>query len=369
MRNKTFTIMSCIGIILIVLGHLNWGILEFWGLFPYYSYHVMIFVFISGYFYKEDDINDIWGFLKRKFKRLIIPYMIINLIVGIIVTILHHLGFSYGYELGVYNLLVAPFENGHQFMLNAPGWFIPALFLMEVCNVAGRKILSLVRINNEYIIFGLYILIGIAVVILSKRGSVYDWYRIPGRVMFMAPVFQLGRLYKAKLEGYDKVPSVLYFGVLLILNLILKKTQAGLAFSAAWVNGFANNPLIPFVTIAVGIALWLRVSKLLAGLLEKKKIFGVVDYMGKNTYAICMFHLMVSLAVSTVYFAVNSCFGIFSDFDKGLYFSDVYYAYAPGGVNVFKIIYLLCCIFVPLGFCKIWDRMKIVIKELMNKGN
>ena len=215
-RNKTFTILSCIGICLIILGHLNYGILEFGGLFPYYSYHVLIFVFISGYFYKPEDENNILAFIKRKAKRLLLPYMIYNLITGIVIVILHNFGVTYGENLSLYNLFIAPFYGGHQFMLNAPGWFIPALFLLEVCNVVGRKVLSLVKIRNEYLIMVLYALLGITTVILAQRGSVYEWYKIPGRLLLMAPVLQLGRLYRADLEEKDRIPNILYFGVLLI---------------------------------------------------------------------------------------------------------------------------------------------------------
>ena len=69
-KNLTFTILSAIGIVLILLGHLDFNILALGGLFPYYSYHVMIFVFISGYFSKSRDEYDICGFFIRKSKFL-----------------------------------------------------------------------------------------------------------------------------------------------------------------------------------------------------------------------------------------------------------------------------------------------------------
>ena len=53
-RNDTFVILSAIGIILIMLGHLDFPVLTMGGLFPYYSFHVMLFPFISGYFYKKE---------------------------------------------------------------------------------------------------------------------------------------------------------------------------------------------------------------------------------------------------------------------------------------------------------------------------
>ena len=137
-RNITFTILSAIGIVLILLGHLDYGILTFGGLFPYYSYHVMIFVFVSGYFYKSDDEAHLLQFVLRKAKRLLLPYMIWNVLYGIIVMLMRRAGFGIGEEISLYNLFIAPFVGGHQFGLNAPAWFIPALFLLEMCDMAAR---------------------------------------------------------------------------------------------------------------------------------------------------------------------------------------------------------------------------------------
>ncbi|MCR5799081.1 MAG: acyltransferase family protein [Lachnospiraceae bacterium] len=361
-RNKTFTILSCIGIVLIILGHLNFGILEFGGLFPYYSYHVMIFVFVSGYFYKKEDEKNILGLVKRKAKRLLLPYMITNLLIGIIVSLLHRAGIIFGGRLTPVTLFVEPFTDGHQFMLNAPAWFIPALFLLELFNVIARKVLGYVKADNEYVIFVIYFLLGIACVILSQRGSIYDYYRIPGRIMLMAPVFQAGRLYAAKLERFNNLGIIgngIYFTIILILNLILCKTMAGLGFSVAWVNGFNNNPFIPFVTSFTGIALWLKISQILARIDLKN---GFADYMGRHTGYICIFHLAASFALNSLLAFLHTK-GSLDGFDMTLYKGDVYYAYVPAGADAFKLIYLAVCIILPIVFCLLYDKVASIFKN------
>ena len=45
-ENKEFRILSAIGIILVVAGHLGYDLFDIGGLFPYYSFHVFIFLFI-----------------------------------------------------------------------------------------------------------------------------------------------------------------------------------------------------------------------------------------------------------------------------------------------------------------------------------
>ena len=56
-ENKEFRILSAIGMILVVAGHLGFNVFDVGGLFPYYSFHVFIFLFVSGYFYKKEAYN------------------------------------------------------------------------------------------------------------------------------------------------------------------------------------------------------------------------------------------------------------------------------------------------------------------------
>lgn len=52
--NYTFKILYCTGIILVVCGHCNNGGLNlFFDWFPPYGFHLALFVFSSGYFYKK----------------------------------------------------------------------------------------------------------------------------------------------------------------------------------------------------------------------------------------------------------------------------------------------------------------------------
>mgnify|MGYP006874577615 FL=1 len=45
-ENREMRILSAIGIILVVAGHLGYDLFDVGGRFPYYSFHVFIFVFV-----------------------------------------------------------------------------------------------------------------------------------------------------------------------------------------------------------------------------------------------------------------------------------------------------------------------------------
>ena len=171
-ENKEFRILSAIGMILVVAGHLGFNVFDVGGLFPYYSFHVFIFLFVSGYFYKKEAEKGIGSYLTGKVVSLLLPYYIFNVVYGVLAAVLHYAGFSIGQELSFYSLVLAPFDGGHQFMYQFPAWFVPVLFLIEVINVCMRKVLSFIRLNNEWLIFSLCLLAGILTVWLADGGHV-----------------------------------------------------------------------------------------------------------------------------------------------------------------------------------------------------
>lgn len=97
-ENRQFRILSALGIIFVVAGHLGYRAFDLGGLFPYYSFHVYIFLFVSGYFYKEEAEKNIGRYIKKKCIALLVPYFFLNLFYGILAQILHKVGFSLGEE-------------------------------------------------------------------------------------------------------------------------------------------------------------------------------------------------------------------------------------------------------------------------------
>lgn len=365
--NRQFCILSALAMILVVMGHVDEGMLTIGGLFPYYSFHIALFLFISGYFYRPEKEEQIGAYLMGKARSLLLPYFIWNIFYGLLVVALRAAGFYIGNEPSLRTLFVEPFLSGHQFLYNAPAWFVPALFLAELANVLIRKAFRLLGAmlmrglrskgatwakrlqplgaQGEWALMGLYLCLGFAVAWLSAHGYVYDWYRIPARIMYMLPCFQMGQLYRRKLERRDTLPGWLYFGVLLVIQLLLASFCNGLAVSAAWVNGFLNGPVIPYVTAVTGIAFWLRISRILTPALSKSRVW---DYFGRNTYAVMMHQLLALLLIKSVFALCSRAFGCFADFDWNAYLTDVYYVYLPGGLTQFKMLYVAAGIALPL---------------------
>lgn len=361
-ENKEFRILSAIGIILVVAGHLGYDLFDIGGLFPYYSFHVFIFLFVSGYFYKEESEDRILGYIWGKFVSLMVPYFLWNLCYGVVATLLHQIGFSIGESISLKTLFLSPFLDGHQFMYNFPAWFVPVLFLLEVINVLMRKVLSLLRLNYEWLIFGLCLAAGILTVWLAIGGHVWGWYKIPGRLLFMFPGFQMGRIYKEKLEWHDTMEDGPWLLLVMGVQMLITIFCGGLAFSAVWVTSFANGSFIPYLTVMTGIAFWLRIAKIISMIPYLSRKFA---YIGRHTYAIMMHHIACFMLVKGFFYLVSLWTPFCEGYDAEMFFCEVNFVYLVGGAEASKWIYLLAGIGIPLGV--IWVRQKVTRKKISRK--
>lgn len=340
--NSKFRILSALAIIFVVAGHADFGVFDVAGLFPYYSFHVGAFAFISGYFYKEENEKDIKSYIIKKAKHLLVPYYIWNIIYGVFTTVLRNIGFGIGNEITLKSLLLDPFLGGHQYGLNFAAWFVPVLFLIEVMNIFMRKILDSMHLKKEWLILCGTLMAGMAVVWLAIRGSVWGYYKHIGCVLFLFPVFQGGQFYKKKLEkNLEKVPLGWYLAVILAVQfMVLWRTKGQVAYSAVWCTGFLNQPWTPYLTTFTGIGFWLGVSRVLEPVWKQGNW---LDIIGKDTFSIMMHHITGFLLLNTVFLGLMNVGvrEVITGFDKTMYLATYEYRYLPFGMECGKWLYVI----------------------------
>lgn len=356
--NAAFGMLSALAIIMIVAGHAGYDILTVGGLFPYYSFHVPLFMFISGYFYREEEESRPLAYLKKKAKRLLLPYFIWNVVYGLIAWAMRTFGgFVIGEGISFETLFLQPFLNGYQFIYNYAAWFVPVLFIVEIMNLCMRLVLRKLRLNSEWLILIGTLAVGMAVVQLAIGGHVWGLYKTPGRILFLYPCFQMGQFYKKKLESRDTLGNGAYFAAVLIIQVLLHLCCNGLAYSSVWCTGFANGPVIPYVTAVSGIAFWLRVAKILAPLAGEggtglpaawHPAGGFLRYLGRNTYAVMMHHVMAFMLVKMVLAGIAAHTGYLTDFDFVSFHGNIDYYYIVKGSEAFYMVYLAAGVLLPL---------------------
>ena len=347
--NRTFGLLSALAILMIVAGHAGYDILTVGGLFPYYSFHVPLFLFISGYFYRKEEEEKPLLYVKKKAKRLLLPYFIWNLVYGVVSLALRTFGgFSMGDGISLKSLFLDPFLHGYQFIYNFAAWFVPALFLIEMMNLCMQMILGKLRLDREWLILSGSLAVGVAVVQLSIGGHVWGLYKTAGRILFLYPGFQLGRFYKEKLEAHDRIGNLPYFAVVIGIQVLLHLCCNGLAYSSVWCTGFANGPVIPYVTVMSGVAFWLRTAKILAPLCGGDRRGGFFLCLGRNTYAVMMHHIMAFMLVKMILAGIAAHTGYLADFDFTEFYGNIDYYYLVKGSEAFKMVYLAAGVALPL---------------------
>lgn len=365
--NMTFCILSALAIIMVVAGHIGYNIMTVGDLFPYYSFHVPVFMFISGYFYKESEQEHPFSYLKKKACRLLVPYLIWNLAYGLLARALRAGGFAMGEEISLRTLFVDPFLHGYQFLYNYAAWFVPVLLVIEVINLFVRLAFgwALGWIRNltgrnlewltEWVMLAGSLLAGMMVVWLAIGGHVWGNYKAPGRILFLFPCYQMGQFYHKKLEAHDTLGNFPYFAIVLGIQVILNVCCNGLAFSSVWCTGFGNGPVIPYVTIVSGIAFWLRIAKVLEPVLGKSPAAG---YLGRNTFAVMMHHVLAFMLVKMIIAGVAAHTGYCADFDFVQFYTNIDYFYLAGGSEAFKMVYLAAGVALPVALKYGAEKMK-----------
>lgn len=365
--NLQFKLLSAIGIIIIVAGHCyQGGISLAYEWFPPYSFNIALLVFISGYFYKPTHEEHFLKYIWKRAKRLVIPAYLWNIVYGLFFLLMSNFGYTIGGKVNLYNLFLMPFVDGEAFVYNLGSWFVYPLFCVCVFNVLFRRLLKLVKLDNEYLIMIIYLVIGlvgvqisIALTLTYKKGLLL----LLLRTMFFLPCFQLGRLYKAKLEQHDNLNSIAYFAIIFGVQLIILTFFKDIDYSPSKCNGFDNGFIVPYLTALTGIAFWLRISKLLTPIIKNWKFIRLI---ADNTYSIMIHHMLGFMCVKWLFYLVSVLTPLFADFKIYSLKTSIWYFYLPNGLKQYCILYLAGGIFVPILIKKLCDLASKPVKKKFN---
>lgn len=352
-----FKILYAIGIILIVIGHYGGGS-PFEYIVPAYSFHVPLFAFASGYFYSRKSEDAVGKYIFKKFKSLIIPLMIWNILYAFLVYFLHKKGIPFGANLNLYDLFVDPFVSGHAYSYNLAAWFIAPLFFVQVLNVLIRKLVSKISKNtNEWVFTVIGFCIALIYCYLLSIGHNRGRIDLPIlHTTYLFFFYQLGVLYKAKLEKYDTLPSIWLFLLLFIAKLIVmrffdgKYPEVFLAFPVTTPNGLWQL-FLPLI----GICFCLRISRILEPSFKNSK---VVNLIADNTFHIMMHHMLGFFIFKSILALIFDKYGVPAGFNFHMYKTVFYYIYTDSkmlrvGAVIFAIVFSIAFYYSYMGIFKL----------------
>lgn len=358
--NKQFMILSVIGIIQVVMCHLAPDIKITSYIFPYTSFFMPMFIFISGYFYNIKKEEHIFQTIWKKFKKIMIPFFIINLFYGIINTFMRKNGIiNYGENISLYTLFIQPFINNSQFVFNFPSWYIPAYFTTYVIYLLIHKLWCKLKLN-EYILLVLMLIGNVFVVYNQNIVRFEDFRCLLVRVLFLLPLFHIGYLYKLKWQKYEqKIKNYILLPVVIITNIILIYTLHKIDYDLHEFSGFITNiPFLPILTFITGTLFWLRVSKLLEKYIGENKL---INYISSNTFSIMSHHLFWAFIFNVILYIANVPYFDISDFKNGW----IYRYQIPNYKILLQIVYIILGIFGPIIIKFLYDKIKILFINLV----
>lgn len=204
MRNPYISFLQAFGIILVVVGHAfpadgHGSILYRW----IYSFHMPLWVFLSGYLLRYTApaagagncpiagirFGGRGGFLDKKVRRLLVPYLLISTLVFVPKVWLSRWAVK-PVELSwsaYFEMLLVPAKNVIVYY-----WFLPTIFILLTGTVLGAKLLGRMRLGGKIPLW-VWPLAALALSVFNPLVGV-AWLNLGGVVKF-AFFFVLGIVY------------------------------------------------------------------------------------------------------------------------------------------------------------------------------
>ena len=267
-----------IAIILMVIGH----ILDINNIFRkiIFSFHMPIFIIISGYFYKDSSTKD---FIINTIKKLVIPYVIAVLCFDIIDS----------YEKGIIYILtrfskqiifstmsVAYLKYTDSSSMIDCLWFIPMLIITKILFRLIKKILK----NNELqIVFCIFLFLCLG----FQLGKIKYWLPFSIDVSMSCLIFfYLGYI----LKKYDGLNKILNDNISIFILFIIWVITIKLNYKVELViRAYSIFPLSIIGAISGSIVVF-KISQIIS--LKVKILSDILSWYGKNSIFILIMHYL-----------------------------------------------------------------------------
>lgn len=258
-RMKLFDIARGIAILLVLSGHdLAKGIIKN----TIYSFHVPIFIIISGYFYKEKSLLEE---IKDSFLKLVVPSTLIIILFKylkvLLTLLLPNINFYYNYQ-------------GMTFL-----WFIYMLVVVKIIFNINKKIAK----KNEFLLAGLIFLESFFGFFLGKNGYWLPWGI---DVSFLSLIFYYFGYISKK---YNYLNKILNNNYLIFLSLLI--WIIGIKFSCIDLSiRLYTNGLWSIITAICGSIIIFKLSSNIEKKLKKTPKF--LSWCGKYSLYFLIAHFI-----------------------------------------------------------------------------
>ncbi len=362
-------LLSALGIIMVVDAHC-WGSLNlFTSFFPYNSFFMPMFVFISGYFNKVNADTKLGEYIKRKFVRLMVPCFCFTFVLFWVDWVINGIKTGSLPQISVSGLILVVlriFVSGEAVEIASPLWFVPALFFTELFYACLKKVFF--KRWNSPVMLAIFFAFHIAVVWYARNIGAFPTNVLLLKAIFFMPFMELGIFYRDVLEEkLRRLNSFLLLAVLLAINMVrimIVPVPYDIAFnSIASLNGFTSPYIVtPMISSIIGILFWLTLVDLLGKPLYENRL---INYISDNTFWIMSIHLALFNVLNCILLLINTHIPI-KGFNPDVFRLTAWYRWEA--YPIFRYAYFAFGLFGSLGVKYIWDRVWRNTRERWRKG-
>lgn len=366
--NKAFMILSALGILFVMDVHLGNPIGVLTKIFPYDSFFMPMFAFISGYFVNEANSHtgkDVLNFCISKARKLLLPYLGWTVFYNIISGILYQAGIWNIPALSLRELIYSVITSGVTSAFNSPAWFAPLLFCVSITFCFIRWLFR--KAWNDHLAFTLFIVAGTTAICASRTGFNVPLHYMLLKIPFFLQFYYSGCYFRKYWEDlFDRLNIFVVCLSAVAVNIaLMPQYRYVLEFPiCSSMSGFlSDNPFLPFITSMTGTAFWLKISKFLVPFIGTNRL---INEISDHTFFIMTHHIGVKhLFIGLCLLGYRMGLSVFSGIDVQQFLSDGLYLY-----NSHSWCTPICFVFsvtVLLLFCRGWDCLKKTIRAIIVK--
>ena len=360
--NYELLFVQTIAILAMILGHTGpeFTVIST-RIFPYYSWHMPLFIFISGFLLSEQGSYP--AFFWKKTRRLLLPALGVRAALAGLALIASRSGLhAAGLTLSLEGLLLNPFILCDAYPLSNAMWFIFQLYVLEVLfgaliRIPGRWTHRIVLGASFALCLGSLYYVHEVLGTMPSRTEVF-----PLRTLFLLFFMAAGYTCRRWQHRWKVSPWLVLIGVAALQSLYVYTTGHGIVFSAHHMNPDQTTLFfMPALTPLTAAACLFSLAKILSPILQGSRVLRTVG--GGNKY-IVYFHELCLLVINCLYMVLwhRTDWSIFDRFSCDM-IRTPWYAFALGGTKIGRLPYVLISVLAPVGipliirrFPKRWQR-------------
>lgn len=289
-KKQTFQYLKAIAILMVIDDHsaTRIGILS--NLFPYNSFYMPLFVFISGYFFRDKGVLKNF---KGKTQHLLLPYAIWLYLTQLLSYVLDKAGIVH-WHVPIRNALyclVYMFTVGPISTTIGAAWFCIMLFWVSILYIFFHKLLMLEKPVMSYIFLGVSTVAGFVSLQLCMKGCQTSMMRLALlRAIWFLQFYHMGWMFGKYWEKHlEKIPVIAVISVCIIINVALICIYGGdINFTSTTYMASFHSWWLPLITSFTGILFWYEVMHFAAKKIGEVKL---VSFIADNTFTIMCSHL------------------------------------------------------------------------------